>query len=183
MNMVDLSKYDNSWYKPGNPLKRGLWYIINHLFLKSGLFPFSRFKVFLLRMFGAVIGKNVNIKPSVSIKYPWFLSIADNCWIGENVWIDNLAIVTIGSNVCISQGAYILCGNHNYTKSAFDLIVKPIMIEDGVWVGAKSIICPGVLVGTHSVLTAGSVATANLEAYTIYQGNPALKVKARMILP
>ena len=79
------------------------------------------------------------IKPSVNIKYPWRLTIGSFVWIGEGVWIDNLENVVIGDNVCISQGAMLLCGNHNYKKTTFDLIVGSITLEDGVWVGAQSV--------------------------------------------
>src|SRR5687767_5823007 len=101
---TDLSAYSNSWYKPGSSLKRILWHYTNMVFFKSGVFPFYRLKVFLLILFGAKVGKKVLIKPFVNIKYPWFLIIKDFVWIGENVWIDNLADVSIGNNVCISQG-------------------------------------------------------------------------------
>ena len=71
---------------------------------------------------------------------PWKLKVGNNVWIGEDVWIDNLELVDISDNVCISQGAMLLCGNHDFTSSTFDLIVKPIVLEDGVWIGAKSIV-------------------------------------------
>jgi putative colanic acid biosynthesis acetyltransferase WcaF len=178
----DLSKFDNSWYKPGaSGFKRMLWFIANAVFFKSSLFPFSRLKVFLLQLFGAKVGNGVTIKPTVNIKYPWNLKIGENTWIGENVWIDNLGDVVIGNNVCISQGSLLLCGNHNYKKTTFGLIVGNIEIEEGVWIGAKSIVCPGVTCKSHSVLSTGSVATKNLEPYGIYQGNPANKVKERLI--
>ena len=134
---TDLSKYNNSWYKPGSALKRILWYLINVLIIRNTLNPISSIKVLALRCFGAKIGKGVVIKPGVNIKYPWFLKIGDYSWIGENVWIDNLGITTIGSNCCLSQGAMLLCGNHNYKLTTFDLMVKPITLEDGAWVGAR----------------------------------------------
>ena len=179
--MTDLSKYDNTWFNPGNPIKRFVWYYLNIVFFKNAWNPSSGLKVLLLRLFGARVGKGVRINPSVNIKYPWFLEIGDHTWIGENVWIDNLATVRIGSNCCLSQGAMLLTGNHNYKKSTFDLIVKPIVLEDGAWVGAKTVVCPGVTMKSHSVLSVASVATKDLEAYAIYQGNPALKVKHRKI--
>jgi len=181
MKKIDLSKFDNKWYNPGSKFKRILWYLFNRVFLKT-YFPYpSRFKVFILKIFGAKVGKNIVIKPNVNIKYPWFLEIGNNVWIGEDVWIDNLAKVAIGDNVCISQGAYLLTGNHNYKKETFDLIVKEIIIEDGVWIGAKSIVCPGVRLKTHSILTVGSVLTSDAEEYTIYQGNPAKPIRKRII--
>ena len=114
MQQTDLSIYNNSPFNPGgNALKRVLWYYLNALFLKTGLIPFSGFKVFLLRLFGARIGKNVIIKPGVNVKYPWNLTIGNYTWVGENVWIDCLVPITIGNNVCLSQGAVLLTGNHN----------------------------------------------------------------------
>ena len=136
-------------------------------------------KVAILKLFGSKIGKGVIIKPGVNIKYPWLLTIGDYSWIGEDVWIDNLAQVTIGLNCCISQGALLLCGNHNFRSETFDLIVKPITIEDGAWVGAKSVVCPGVTVKEDAIITVGSVATKSLDAATIYQGNPAVSKRKR----
>lgn len=178
---VDLSTFDNQWYKPGGLILRVLWYVISILFFQKGWIALTNVKVLLLKCFGAKIGKNVVIKPHVKIKYPWKLSIGDNSWIGEQVWIDNLGEVEIGENVCISQGAFLLCGNHDYRSDSFDLMVSNIKIENGAWVGAKSIVCPGIEVRTHAVLAVGSVATSNLEAYTIYQGNPAVKRRERII--
>ena len=178
---TDLSRYDNSWYHPGGKIKRLAWYFTNVLFFINPLNPFSGIKVCLLRLFGAKIGIGVNIKPCVKVKYPWLLEVGDYSWIGENVWIDNLAKVKIGNNVCISQGAMLLCGNHNYKKTTFDLMIGEITLEDGSWIGAQSVVCPGVTVHTHAVLGVGSVACRDLEAYGVYQGSPAVKVRERVI--
>jgi putative colanic acid biosynthesis acetyltransferase WcaF len=179
--MVDLSKYNNSWYKPGNSIKRMVWYFVNVIFFKSGWFPFYGLKVFLLKLFSAKVGKGVFIKPFVNIKYPWLLQIGNNVWIGENVWIDNLDKITIGNNVCISQGALLLCGNHDYTKVGFDLMVKPIVLEDGVWIGAQCTVFGGIVCGSHSVFAAGTLVGFSSEPFGIYGGNPALKIKTRII--
>lgn len=182
MIKVDLTKYDNSWYNPGrNVCIRLIWFFINVLFFINPLNPFSFMKIVFLRMFGAKVGHGVVIKPSVNIKYPWNLHIGDNVWIGEKVWIDNLGRVTIESNVCISQGAMLLCGNHSYKKQTFDLIVKDIKLEEGCWVGAQAVVCPGVTLHSHSVLGVNSVANRSLEAYTVYQGNPISKVRKRIV--
>ena len=178
---TDLSKFNNDWYqKGGTAFKRIAWYTVNAIFFNSA-FPNSNFKVFLLRLFGAKVGKGVIIKPFVNIKYPWKLEIGDHIWIGERVWIDNLGIVILKNNSCISQGAMLLCGNHHYKKVAFDLIVGNITIEDGAWIGAMCVVCPGVKVGEHTVLTVNSVATTNLLPWSVYQGNPAQKIKERVI--
>ena len=181
LKTTDLSLYNNSWYKPGHALKRIIWYIINCCCFRNPLMPFSGVKVFLLRLFGAKIGNGVVIKPSVNIKYPWFLKVGNNTWIGEQVWIDNLAMVTIGNNACLSQGALLLTGNHDYKKTTFDLITGEITIEDGVWIGAKAIVCPGVICKSHAVLSVSSVASSNLEPYTVYSGNPATAIRKRII--
>ncbi|HSI78404.1 MAG TPA: WcaF family extracellular polysaccharide biosynthesis acetyltransferase [Lunatimonas sp.] len=180
--ITQLAVYDNSWYNPGgSPLKRFLWYFTNVLFFKNSWNPSSGLKIILLRLFGSKIGIGVRVNPSVNIKYPWHLEIGAHSWIGEGVWIDNLTSVKIGSNCCISQGAMLLTGNHNYKKSEFDLITKSIILEDGAWVGAQATVCPGVTLYSHSILSVGSVATTNLEPHTIYQGNPALAVRKRII--
>ena len=178
---TDLLRYNNSWYKPGATLVvRVMWYLVNRAFFIS-YFPFSSVKVFLLRLFGARIGKGVMFKPHINIKYPWRLTVGNYSWIGEGVWIDNLDDVVIGDNCCLSQGAMLLCGNHNYKKSTFDLMTGKVTLEEGVWIGAKAIVCGGVVCKSHAVLTAGSVAADVLEAYSIYQGNPAVKIKNREI--
>lgn len=178
---TDLSTFNNNWYNPGkNAFFRLTWYLVNIMFIKSS-FPFNSIKISLLRLFGATIGNNVVIKPHVNIKYPWNLVIGNNVWIGELVWIDNLAKVQINDQVCISQGAMLLTGNHNYKKASFDLIVKEITLEEGVWIGAKSVVCPGIICHSHSILSVGSVANQNLLSFSIYQGNPATKIRDRKI--
>ena len=132
-------------------------------------------------MFGAKIGKGVVLKPGINIKYPWNLEIGDFTWIGENVWIDNLVPVYIGANVTLSQGAMLLTGSHDYKAHTFDLLVKQIKLEEGTWIGAQAIVCPGVTCYSHSVLAVGSIATKDLVPYFIYQGNPAEKKRPRII--
>lgn len=180
MRKVELKSYDNSDYKPGSPLRRGLWYLVNRGFFQSYLFPFSPLKRLLLRIFGARVGRSVVVKPGVNIKYPWFLEIGDSTWLGERVWIDNLTYVKIGANVCLSQGAMLLTGNHNYKKPGFDLELGEITLENGVWIGARALVCPGVVCKSHSVLNAGSIATKQLDAYTIYAGNPCRVIRERI---
>lgn len=182
MKKIDLSRYDNSWFQIGaGRTKAIVWFFVNACFMSCSWNPLSGLRIRLLRMFGARIGKGVVVKPSVNIKYPWNLEVGDYTWIGENVWIDNLVKVRIGSNVCISQGAMLLCGNHNYKKMTFDLMVGEITVEDGAWIGAKCVVCPHVKMGSHSVLTVGSVATKDCCPFGIYQGHPAVKIKDRKI--
>ena len=180
---VELSKFNNSWFDPGRSiLIRTVWHFVNAVCFQNGLLPFSRFKVMVLRLFGAKIGKGVVIKPGINVKYPWNLEIGDHSWIGEGAWLDSLVPIIIGNDVCISQGAYFCTGNHDWNDTAFGLKVKPILVEEGAWVGAKAIVLSGVTIASHSVVTAGSVIAKNTEPYMIYSGSPAVKVKERKII-
>lgn len=179
---VNFLDFDNSWYDPGKGfIMRTIWYFVNLIVFQSYFFPFYRLKTLILRAFGATVGSQLVIKPCVNIKYPWHLKIGNNVWIGENVWIDNLTEVILGNNVCISQGAMLLTGNHNYKKKEFDLLVGKVILEDGVWIGARSTVCPGTQCASHSVLSVGSVANGNMDPYTIYQGVPAKPIRIRKI--
>lgn len=112
-NKVNNKLYNTTIEIGANSLVRICWYVFNILFFKNSLNPISSLKVLLLKLFGAKIGTGVVIKPGVNIKYPWKLSVGNDSWIGEEVWIDNLSQVTIGSSVTISQGALLLTGSHD----------------------------------------------------------------------
>ena len=181
MNTTDLSKFSIGTYSAGPAWKKGVWFLVNYYIFNSAFpWPYG-FKSRLLRAFGATVGKGLIIKTKVRIKYPWRLNIGEHCWIGESVWIDNLDVVEIGDNVCISQGAMLLTGNHDYKRSDFPYRLGGIKIEDGVWIGAQSVVCPGIVCGSHAVLTVKSVAAKDLEAWSIYAGNPAIHVRKREI--
>lgn len=182
MSAVSLSSFSPVNYDKGaSKFKQALWFFLNAIFVRASWNPFMGFKILLLKIFGAKIGKGLIIKNNVIIKSPWYLTVGDDCWIGENVWIDNIDIVTICSNVCISQGAMLLTGNHDYTDPTMPYRNAPITIKDGAWIGAKTIVCPGVIVGECAILTVGSIATHNLNPYGIYQGNPAKIIRERII--
>jgi putative colanic acid biosynthesis acetyltransferase WcaF len=177
---VDLSSYDNSGYDPGRSrLIRTVWYLISLIVFESGWCPLSRVKVAILNLFGAKIPRGVVIKPNVRIKYPWRLETGDHCWIGQEVWIDNLANVVLGSNVCLSQRAYICTGGHDYRRRTFDLTALPVEISDGVWVGACSLIHGGNNVGSNALVAAGSVVTSDVPAEAIMGGVPARVIRMR----
>lgn len=176
---ADLSKFDIGNYRGGPKVKIILWYIVN-AFVFDTVLPWPyRFKVWLLRLFGAKIGKHVVVKTHVRIKYPWRLSIGNHCWIGESCWLDNLDQITMHDNVALSQGAMLLTGNHDYTDTSFPYRLAGITLESGVWIGAQSVVCPGVTCRSQSVLTVNSVATKDLEEYGVYSGNPARMIRVR----
>jgi len=171
---VDLGGFSEKGFDKGaGKLKIAMWYMVNALLVRASWNPLMGVKIALLRVFGAKIGRGLVIKNEVRIKSPWYLTIGDNCWLGERCWIDNLERVSIGANVCISQGALLLTGNHDYKEATMPYRNAPVVIEDGAWIGANSTVCPGVTVHENAILTVGSVATKDMKANGIYQGNPA----------
>jgi putative colanic acid biosynthesis acetyltransferase WcaF len=173
--------FDTGGYQIGaSIIKQLIWYFTDIIFFKSRIVPISAILVFILKVFGAKIGKDVRIKPGIHVKFPWKLEIGNNSWLAD-CYLENLDWIRIGSNCCISQQAMLMTGNHDYSKAGFDLITKPIILEEGVWIGAASKVAPGLTLYSHSVLTMGSTATKNLDAYSIYQGIPAVKIKNRII--
>ncbi len=179
---VDLSRFDNSTFDRGaGRLKEVCWLLVRRLFFEPSWLPANCLRCWLLRRFGATVGRGVVIKPGVKITFPWRMHIGDFAWIGEDAFLLNLVPITIGCNVCISQRAFLCTGNHDYKTPAFDLVASPILIEDGVWIGAAAWVGPGVTAGSHAVLTAGSVAAADLSPYTVYSGNPAVAIRPRVV--
>ncbi len=174
-----LDKYNNSEFNRGRSRITEAMWVLCETFLVRSFLPGSRHRVWLLRLFGATIGRGVVIHPGVRVKFPWRLKVGDYSWIGDSVWIDNLADVTIGSHCCVSQGVYLCTGSHDWTNENFDLIRKPITLEDKAWLCAKSTVGPGVTVHAEAVLTLGSVATWDLNSGWIYQGVPAEAIRKR----
>jgi putative colanic acid biosynthesis acetyltransferase WcaF len=180
--MMDLKHYSQGTYTPGAPLwKQMLWYGVGSALVQSRLLPFSRLKVWLLRRFGAQVGQSVCMKPGVRVKFPWRLVVGDHVWIGEDVWIDNLATVTVDDHVCISQGAYLCTGNHDWSHPHFVLQTAPIHLQTGSWIAARAVVGPGVTVHEGAVLGLGSVTGRSLAPMTIYTGNPAYPLRERKI--
>lgn len=182
MPPVDLSNFSNAGFDRGaSYFKEALWVVVRTVFFLTPCPWPSVLRVFWMRLFGARVGRGVVIRSRVNIWFPWRLEVGDHVWLGEEVFILNLASVVIASHVCISQRAFLCTGNHDYASPAFDLIAKPIRVEQGGWIGAASFVGPGVVVGSHAVLAAGSIATKDLAPFGIYQGNPAIRVKQRTI--
>jgi len=147
-------------------VKEAAWLFLSGVFVESWL-PGSGWRCWLLRRFGATLGERVTIKPRVRVKFPWRLSIKNDVWIGEAVWIDNLGDVSIGHDVCISQGAYLCTGSHNWDKETFDLIVRPIEISSHSWIGAMARLAPGTRVGEGAIVGMGAFVSGELESYHV----------------
>ncbi|WP_367757278.1 WcaF family extracellular polysaccharide biosynthesis acetyltransferase [Flavobacterium sp. WC2430] len=178
---INLSSFDaSSGLDRGvNKLIEILWYLLKIFFFLSS-FPFpSKIKVFILRCFGATIGKGVVIKPRVNIHFPWKLVVGNHVWIGEEAFLLNFEQLYIGNNVCISQRAFLCGGNHDYKIPSMPYRNGPITLQDGCWVGASVFVGPNVTIGIDSVVSAGSVVTQSLEKNGIFRGNPAQLIKNR----
>lgn len=178
-----LDRFTNSTFDRGRPVWVEVLWILTSILTVASRFPGSRLRIAILRAFGARIGTGVVIKAGVRVKFPWRLTIGDYSWIGEDSWIDNLAPVEIGAHVCISQGCYLCTGNHDWSRSTFDLIVSPITVHSGGWLGAMSSVAPGVTIGPGTVVAMGSVVITDLPANMVCRGNPAVAHRHRSSQP
>ena len=169
-----LDGYDNSTFHRGaSSFREMIWWLVRSL-LFAPWFPVpSLLKVLSLRLFGARIGSGVVIRSRVNITFPWNLTIGDHVWIGDEVMILSLAPVSIGSHVCISQRAFLCTGSHRFRSDNFDLIVRPITIEEGCWVAASAFIGCGVTLGRGTLCCAGAVVMKSTSPNQVLIGNPA----------
>lgn len=178
-NWVRMDTFKNRWFTRGRPAIVELcWIFFQAIFVSSSI-PGSAHRKLLLRLFGAKLGKGVVVKPRFRVKFPWRLQVGNHSWLGEDVWIDNLAEVKIGSHCCLSQGAYLCTGSHDWSLPSFDLVVKPITLDRGSWVAAKSVVSPGVTLHEGAVLALGSLAISDLKPWSVYIGTPAVFQKIR----
>lgn len=159
---------------------RTLW-IVSSPFFRFSPRPFFGWRNFLLRLFGAKIGRNVHIYNSAVIYIPWNLEIGDWSSIGEHAFIYNLGKITIGKAATISHRAHLCAGTHDYTDPAMLLLKPPIRVGDQAWVCADAYVGPGVTIGGGAVVGARAVAVKDVDPWTIVAGNPAREVKTRVL--
>lgn len=170
----DLSKFEVPPDFRGKPAWQvQLWWIVQALFFHSSPQACYAWRRFLLRLFGAEIGRSVIIRPSASVTYPWRLKIGDYSWIGDDVVLYTFAEIRIGSHAVVSQKSYICAGSHNTRHLAFPLTAAPIVIEDECWIAADVFISPGVTVGKGTIVSARSTVTKSLPAGGVAIGTPA----------
>ncbi|MBL7471760.1 colanic acid biosynthesis acetyltransferase WcaF [Robertkochia sp. 1368] len=156
-----------------------LWWIVQALLFNPSPQVFYRWRNWLLRRFGASIGKGVLIRPSVTVTYPWKLSIGDYSWIGDDVTLYTLGEIKIGSNSVVSQRSYLCAGSHDHKKIDFPLTNEPITIEDECWVATDVYIAPGVCIGKGTIVGARSSVFKSLPGGNICVGSPARIIKER----
>jgi putative colanic acid biosynthesis acetyltransferase WcaF len=162
----DLSRF-NAEASSIHKLRFSLWWVIQNLFFKSFWVP-SRFRVAVLKFFGAQIGKGVLIRRGVRVHFPWNLEIGDQCWIGEDAWFINHEKIQIASNVCISQAAIICSSGHDFLSAALTYKHLPIRIEKGAWICLRATVLAGSQVGRNSVVSAGEVLAGTLPENHLY---------------
>ena len=156
-----------------------LWAFVNALLFRNPVLPAYKLKTRMLRVFGATIGEGVVIKPRVTIKHPWYLTIGDHSWIGEAAWLECAWYVRIGKHAVISQGAFLVSGGHDWSDPGMRTLGQSIVVEDGAWVAAFAVVAGGVTIRQEAVVALGAVVFRDCEARGIYKGNPAELVGRR----
>jgi len=160
-------------------LYRVLWQTAELLFFRYSPRPLHRYRSFILRLFGAKVGRGVHVYPKVKIWAPWNLVLKDECGIANGVTLYSQGKIIIGRRAVISQGAHIVTGTHDYTHPGFPLITKPIIIADHAWIATESFIHPGITIGEGCVIGARSVVTKSMPAWMVCGGHPCKPIKER----
>lgn len=179
--MIDLSQYDSS-FSLSNKIKRLVWNVCCWIFFKPFNFGFFRsYRNLVLRIFGAKLDSKVNIYASAKIWAPWNLEMKDYSCLGPKVDCYNQGRITIGAHSTISQKSYLCASSHDISDPKIKLIIKPIIIEDQVWVAADAFVGPGVTIKQGAVVGARSAVFKDVEAWSVYGGNPAKFIKKRIL--
>lgn len=170
----DLSQFRNPpGFRGRSAVVVQLWWLIQGtVFLWSPQFMYG-WRRWLLRRFGARIGKDVLIRPSARITYPWKVKIGERSWVGDYAELYSLGEIVIGRDAVVSQNAYLCTGGHDIRALGFDIFAKPITVEDEAWVAAGVFVHPGVTIARGSVVGARSVVTKSTRPYYVYIGSPA----------
>ncbi|WP_349262343.1 WcaF family extracellular polysaccharide biosynthesis acetyltransferase [Geminicoccus sp.] len=156
-----------------------LWWFIETFLFHPSPQVFYGWRRFLLRAFGAKVGRNVLLRPSVRVTYPWKLVIGDHSWIGDDVVLYNLGMISVGRNAVISQRSYLCTGSHDYHDLAFPIKEQPIVVEDEAWLALDVTVMPGVTIGRGAVVSARSTVTRDARAGWLHKGTPAEPVRPR----
>jgi putative colanic acid biosynthesis acetyltransferase WcaF len=161
-------------------VRRQLWGVVWLLLFRPSPRPFHAWRNFLLRAFGATLGRHVHIYPSVKVWAPWNLIIGSCSGIGDGANIYCMDKIEIGDFVAISQGAHLCGGTHDYNSPNLQLIVKPIVVQSHAWVCAEAFVHAGVIIPAGAVIGARAVVTKSLSTeWAVYAGNPAKLVALR----
>lgn len=163
-----------------NRLLRALWGVAYLLLFRISPRPFHAWRVLLLRLFGARVGKGCHVYPSVKVWAPWNLNFGNHVGVADGVILYCMDRISIGDFAVISQGAHLCGATHDYNSANFQLIAKPITIGAYTWVCAEAFVHPGVLVSEGAVVGARAVVIHDLtEPWAVYTGNPCRQVARR----
>lgn len=176
---MDLSTYSHS-FSLKNKISRLVWNVVRFiLFRPFASRLFKKWRVLVLKCFGAKIEWSSHVYASVKIWAPWNLEMGTNSTLGPCVDCYNQGKISIGNNTVISQKAYLCASSHDYTQKDFPLVLKPIQIGNGVWVAADVFVGPEVIIGNNAIIAARAVVIKNVEENSIVGGNPARIIKSR----
>jgi putative colanic acid biosynthesis acetyltransferase WcaF len=181
LESTTVDSHVNASFSLKNRLGRAIWGIVYLIFFRLSPRPLHSWRSFLLRLFGAKVGKRVHVYPGVKIWAPWNTEFHDECGVGNGTTLYAQGRITIGYRAVISQGAYLCAGTHDYTKAGFPLITAPIHIGKHVWIAAEAFIHPGVSIGEGAVIGARSVVLKDMPSWMVCAGNPAKPLKKRTI--
>lgn len=179
MHMISADSYLAPAFPLRNRILRLAWGVVHTLLFRPSPRPAHAWRRFLLRSFGAAIGNNCHIYPGAQIWAPWNLSCGDVVAIADGAIIYNPSLITLGSHATISQEVYLCGATHDYEVPEFPLISAEISVGAFAWICARATVQPGISVGEGAVLALGSIATRNLEPWSVYAGVPARKIKIR----
>lgn len=180
--MHNQDTYRGPSFSLSNRIGRFIWDATALVLFKYSPKPFHAWRSFLLRCFGAKIGKNVHVYPKVKIWAPWNLDLADECGIANGAILYSQDKITIGKKAVISQGAHLCAGTHDYNSKGFILVTKPITIGDYAWVATEAFIHPGVKIGKGCVIGARSVVGKHMPEWMVCSGSPCIPIKKRNVL-
>lgn len=162
-----------------NRLARVAWGVVSLVAFRFTPAPLHGWRSFLLRLFGAKVGRGVHVYPGARIWAPWNLRLADQCGVANGAILYSQGIISIGRRAVVSQGAHLCAGTHDYTKLGFPLVTRPIVIGDHAWVAAEAFLHAGVTIGEGCVIGARAVVNKDMPAWTICAGHPCKPLKAR----
>jgi putative colanic acid biosynthesis acetyltransferase WcaF len=164
-----------------NRMARALWNVVQATLFRWSPRPLHGWRSFLLRTFGAKVGRGVHVYPGAKIWAPWNVEFGDETGVGDGTVLYSQAKITLGRRVVISQGTQLCTGTHDYTKRGFPLVAAPITVGDHVWVAAEAFVHPGVTIGEGTVIGARSVVTKDMPPGMVCSGFPCAPIKERVI--
>ena len=183
MDKLDLKNYKNR-HSLKSKIVRLIWnatWLLLARWTPDRFDIFSRWRILLLRLFGAKIGHHCGIRSTCEVWQPWNLEMKDYASLGDYVVCYTVDRITIGSQAVVSREAFLCCASHDITSPVMELTHAPIEIGANAWIAARAIVMPGRRVGDGAVVAAGAVVTRNVEPWTIVGGNPAKPIGVRKI--